>query len=179
MSTRPPDSAPETRARKRWRRSFLVYPGFQLGMVALNTGVLLAAFSAVGAQAFRAFGELRREGLRAELSADHSYFHFLQFQENHLTSYLLIGAMVGWALSLAVTLVYSHRLAGPIVRLRSYLRHVAETGQRPPLEFREDDFFQDVPFLVNEAFDRVESDASRKPGPRTMGESERKEKKSA
>jgi hypothetical protein len=156
MSTRKPTTA--NRPQRKFRRRMLVYPSFQLGMVALNTAVLLAAFTAVGIQAARSFGELQTQGLAADLPPDHSYFSFLQYQESHLTTYLLLGAMAGWLLSLVLTLAYSHRLAGPIVRLRNYLTHVAETGQRPPLEFREDDFFQDLPFLVNEAFDRVERD---------------------
>lgn len=159
--------APQGKVFRQFRRKLLVYPSFQLGMVAINSGILLAAFFGVGVQASRSFSALRREGIEANLPLDHSYFHFIQYQESHLYTYLLLGVLLGFAVSLMVTLAYSQRLAGPIVRLKAYLGQVAETGRRLPLEFREEDFFQDLPYLVNEAFDRMEGNRGgqdRKPG---------------
>ena len=48
------------------------------------------------------------------------------------------------------TVALTHRMAGPIVRLRGHIRSVAEGEEVGPLKFRDGDFFDDVPALFNE-----------------------------
>ena len=154
------EQKPQTHRKSKFRRKLMVYPAFQLGLVAINMLVLIGSFLLVGVQAARSFSDLRFEGARADLPQDHAYFHFIQYQENHLYGYMIWGVLIAIGVSLLVTMLYSHRLAGPILRLKSYLTQVAESGRRVPLEFREDDFFQELPYLVNEAFERVERESA-------------------
>jgi hypothetical protein len=57
-------------------------------------------------------------------------------------------------LSTAVlTLLISHRMAGPINRLNGFFAHIVKTGEFPPeIRFRNGDFFQELPPKINEAF---------------------------
>lgn len=55
------------------------------------------------------------------------------------------------------TLALTHRMAGPIVRLRGHLRSLADGEDVPPLKFRDGDFFSDVPPLFNEMMETVRS----------------------
>ncbi len=48
------------------------------------------------------------------------------------------------------TISLTHRMAGPIVRLRSHVRSLAAGEEVPPLKFRDGDFFTDLPPLFNE-----------------------------
>lgn len=48
------------------------------------------------------------------------------------------------------TVALTHRMAGPIVRLRGHIRAIADGDEVGPLKFRDGDFFNDVPGLFNE-----------------------------
>ena len=50
------------------------------------------------------------------------------------------------------TLYLSHRMAGPMVKLRAYFRAMREgTDPLPELTFRDYDFLSDIPPLINDA----------------------------
>lgn len=48
------------------------------------------------------------------------------------------------------TVALTHRMAGPIVRLRGHIRAITDGDEVGPLKFRDGDFFNDVPDLFNE-----------------------------
>ncbi len=59
------------------------------------------------------------------------------------------------------TVALTHRMAGPIVRLRGHIRPIAAGEDVAPLTFRDGDFFTDVPPLFNEmmtTLNRAESE---------------------
>ena len=68
---------------------------------------------------------------------------------------LAIALGVGLVLSYLLTLILSNRLAGPIVRLREHFRKISEGGNLEPVYFRQKDFFNDLPPLINDALKKV------------------------
>ena len=54
--------------------------------------------------------------------------------------------------------VISHRLAGPLVRLRRFFQVIADTGQVTNLSFRKGDYLSDLPPLVNKALGRLKGE---------------------
>jgi hypothetical protein len=151
-------------AKKRPTRTrILVYPRFQLKLIAFNSFIMLLVFGFVWAQANRSFDSLRQMGTEAGLQPGHPYFEFLAFQSNHMFSYLTGAFLTGLVVSSVGFLLMSHRLAGPIVRLRGYFASIAG-GVMPerPLSFRRGDFFSDLPEVVNSALGKVEMKHERK-----------------
>lgn len=53
------------------------------------------------------------------------------------------------------TVALTHRMAGPIVRLRSHIRAIAEGEDVDPLKFRDGDFFRDLPPLFNQMIEKL------------------------
>ncbi|MFK7819030.1 MAG: hypothetical protein AB8G99_09940 [Planctomycetaceae bacterium] len=53
------------------------------------------------------------------------------------------------------TVALTHRMAGPIVRLRGHIRSISDGEDVPPLKFRDGDFFSDVPDMFNNMMDVV------------------------
>lgn len=53
------------------------------------------------------------------------------------------------------TVSLTHRMAGPIVRLRGHIRSIADGKEVGPLKFRDGDFFSDVPAMFNEMMEKV------------------------
>jgi aconitase B len=50
---------------------------------------------------------------------------------------------------------FSNRFAGPIVRLRRFLRELGENGEVPPLKFRDDDFWMEIAKEFNVCRERI------------------------
>lgn len=150
--------------KSRSRRGWLIYPRFQLTLVAMNTGVLLAVFAVLSIQLNRAFGQLRQSGIDLNLGESHPYFKFLTLQAQTVVTYLGWGFVLATVISSLGILMISHRLAGPIVRLNGYLKRISDEGPRAvtPLKFRKGDFFSELAGSVNQAFSRVLQEIARK-----------------
>ncbi len=134
----------------------LIYPRFQLALVAVNATVLLMILFAARVQVSRFFSEMSAL-MSTSLPADHAYFQFLVFQEQSLHKYLGATFVVGLLVSALVTIYLSFKLAGPIFRLRSYLARIQEYGDKEvvPFRFRGGDFYSDLPQLLYGAFKKV------------------------
>lgn len=145
-------TTPERKFKRRFH--FLIYPRFQLGLIAVNLVLMGSAFGFVVFQIGRVMGRLKAQGEAANLAADHVYFRFLEMQVDALYSYVLVAFVAGAVLTSLATLLLSQRLAGPIVRLRGYFREILQSGQPPNYEirFRSGDFFSDLPGVINGAF---------------------------
>jgi hypothetical protein len=51
------------------------------------------------------------------------------------------------------TLILTHKMAGPLMRLKGFFGDVAKTSEFPEaLRFRDGDYFQDLPPAINGAF---------------------------
>lgn len=141
------------------RKQFLIYPKFQLLLLGVNFGIMVAVCALVAIQAVRAFAEMHALGLSVQLPPNHPYFKFLEMQSHSLYSNVFLAFVAGVVVSAGVSLYLSHRLAGPIVRLTRYLKSYQETKTGKPLRFRKDDFFSELPGLVNGALGLSDSGA--------------------
>lgn len=50
---------------------------------------------------------------------------------------------------------FSNRFVGPVYRLRNGLQTLADGGRPAPITLRDDDFWQDLPVVFNQALDRL------------------------
>jgi hypothetical protein len=136
----------------KFRKRLLVYPQFQLILISVNSILILGSFGLTLWEASRTFKEFQQIGQTIRLPENHAYFKLIDFQASSLYSNMILAFFAAIALSAVVTLVLSHRLAGPIVRLRSYFLDIAKTGKvRGALNFRHGDYFGDLPTAVNGA----------------------------
>ncbi|MGK5083201.1 hypothetical protein WDW37_07825 [Bdellovibrionota bacterium FG-1] len=143
--------------KKALRGHWLIYPKFQLGLIGVNALVMAGAMALVAYQFHRSMQKLKEMGRVAGLTEGHAYFRFLDLQSTTISSYIGIAFVVAFCLSLVLTLVFSHRLAGPIVRLKGFFRAISE-GKEPvqySVKFRQGDFFGDLPPLVNSAINKM------------------------
>jgi len=82
---------------------------------------------------------------------------FLQRIQSSLTQFSLLGLLMLTLMPafLLDVVRFSNRFAGPIVRLRRFLRELGENGEVPPLKFRDDDFWMDVAKEFNVCRERI------------------------
>lgn len=143
------------------RTRFLIFPQFQLRLMAANLAVNITVTAIIWFQMTNSFADLKNaagiSGAEAEF-----YRNYLSFHSHQLNIALGVSFFTAVIASAAMTLAVSHRFAGPLVRLRGYFRKLSlQSDEEPiqPLSFRRGDFLSDIPPLVNKALDRIQRDA--------------------
>ncbi len=134
-------------------------PKFQLSLLGSAAVLALLIAGAMYGVASYSFTQIAAVAHQSGMPANHPIFAHLAelharldlvFMGSGLTIFILL---MTWGLNL------SHRIAGPMHRLRSHFTRMAQGGTLQPVKFRDDDFFQEVP----EAFNRfVDAQATRR-----------------
>lgn len=127
-----------------YRRQFLINKRFQLAFMAFMFCVSLGVnfiFTIAINSAFRRFEEW---GRAIGTAPDHAFFGFLKEQHSVLNWVLIFTFIASSIFILSVGLLFSHRIAGPIERLRRHLRARRPGEAEVPIRFRKGDFFQEL-----------------------------------
>jgi sensor histidine kinase YesM len=135
------------------RRTFvLIYPQFQLRLIFFVVGILVISNAVLLIQLLLAHHFFVGLSQDLNLPSSHSYFAFLEAQRSRMSWQLGIASLVSVAISILVLLHLSHKIAEPIVKLRSFLKRAteSESAGEEPLSFRKGDFFTDLPPVVND-----------------------------
>lgn len=134
------------------RFNYFIYPRFQLKTI----GFLLLAILMVSliylAGFFYFIKSLHELGQSIGLHENHPFFQFLKMQQSKII-FIYIVSTSAVALAFAVfSIIITHKIAGPIVKLKNYLQEKGKNTQEPleKIEFRKGDFFRDVADEFNE-----------------------------
>jgi len=76
-----------------------------------------------------------------------------------VSEYSLLGIVILAILPAFVldTIRFSNRFVGPVVRLRRALRELGESGTTEPIQFRNNDFWQEIATDVNRVIQRIQT----------------------
>lgn len=133
------------------RRIYLINPSFQYRIMAIMAVLALAPISVFFAAHTYFFWKLRQLGINSQLNPDHIYYRFLDGQSHQLLMIFIFCSIIAMIFVLVFGLLVSHRIAGPIHRLKMHLSQVSEGKEVRELSFRKGDYFTEVPALVNQA----------------------------
>ncbi len=99
---------------------------------------------------------------QTRLPAQNLFIQLLTDQLRTLLIYMFI-ALGGAVIFMSIfTLMISHKMAGPVIRLRNFFNQISKTGEFPdPVKFRDGDYFQDLPPTINAAFSALKKKWSR------------------
>ncbi len=131
----------------RKKRSLLINPRFQITLIAYVGGLALAiivSMTALIEHAFRRFIEIGKD---AGLSGDHIYFQFISMQQTAFRNVTIAIAIVVGGLLVFGGLAISHKIAGPIYRMKKSLDDMTastEPAVLKPITFRKKDFFPEL-----------------------------------
>jgi hypothetical protein len=137
------------------RIKYFVYPEFQGALLLANVLINLFLFTFLSVRVKLFFNSLLSAGGSAGLSEGHPYYQFINLQKSSLKIEFAIAIFVSLVLTSGLTLWLSHKLAGPLLRLREHLKTTAKNGVYRNLKFRERDYFQDLPTHLNQAMESV------------------------
>jgi len=130
---------------------FFVYPKFQVLLLTVNFLTIFFALAFVGYQSLKTYAFMREMAEKANFSKDHMYYVFVNNQEAQAFNNILFAAIISLTVSTIIYLVLSHKLAGPIARLRTYFLELNQNPDAKELKFRKGDFFSELPDIINNA----------------------------
>jgi hypothetical protein len=146
--------APAPTGRPPWyKRKYLVYPKFQMTLIIVNSLVTIVLFGFTSLLVVRSHIYLESLVRQTRLPAQNLFSQLLTQQLRSLLVYMGIAAVVAVVTMGVTALMLSHKMAGPMIRLRNFFNGIAKNGDFPDnLTFRDGDFFQDLPPTINQAF---------------------------
>lgn len=131
--------------------NIFIYPKFQFTLLLAQIIVSIITFVVIHFKVNEAFQRLSDMGSKINLPVEHAYYSFIEHSRN------MISTNLNWALSFSVfltivaSLYLSHKVVGPIHRLRIYFRAIISGAPQHDLKFRKGDYFEDLPDLINES----------------------------
>ena len=133
-----------------FRRQWIVNPPLQLRMMALGSVVALASLAAAYGGAMYVFDRSQSAMVEAGVPLHHPMYLFLAEQMNTLRVVFGIIGVLALCVGMGVGLWISHRVAGPIYRMRRHLQEAAAGRAPQPIRFRQGDYFQELADAYNE-----------------------------
>lgn len=149
-----------------FRRKYLIMPKFQLNLIFWNFLVTLMIFIIVLFQISKGMLELNQMGANAGFSPDHPYFQFVRELSGNFYLNISIGFIVGIIASALITLFASHRLAGPLYRLKIFFEKMSHDGKVSDISFRKGDYLSDYSSIINMALKKISKDPSSTQSPK-------------
>ncbi len=133
--------------------NILISPKFQLKLLSYFIVLFLISTACLYSTTFIFFYRLKEKALNVGIPNGHIFFRFLGNQQHDLDTLFIGLAVVNFFLLIGVGFIISHRIAGPIYKLKKQLGQVSENSD--DFKLRETDFFQELEPLVNALKDKI------------------------
>ena len=133
-------------------KNYFIYPAFQWKLILMFMLVSLISPLILVFFQLHLFHEQMKTGELSQLPESHPYFVFLKsFQEQFLVMFGF-SVLASFVVCFVLGLFVSHKVAGPLVKIRNYFERVGEGEPEAEIKFRDGDFFQDVAQAYNKKF---------------------------
>jgi len=134
-------------------KNILINPKFQFKLLSYFVVLFFITTISLYSTTFLFFYRMKEKALNVGIPTGHVFFKFLGNQKHDLDTLFIGLAAFNFFLLIGVGFILSHRIAGPIFKLKKQLSQISED----PTEFklRESDFFQELEPLVNDLKDKT------------------------
>jgi hypothetical protein len=147
----------KTQPKRKWL-NYLIYPRFQASLILMNLFIFLGSLGVVYYQTYKSFSFVHSLAMQIDVTQDSTYFRLVGLQKELVFESILTSMILGSVLVLIFTLLFSHKSAGAVHRLKIYFLDIARNGHRRELDFRDGDMHGDLPEIVNSGIDRIKND---------------------
>jgi hypothetical protein len=127
-------------------KNILINPRFQLKLISYFIILFFISTISLYSTTFLFFYRLKEKALAVGIPEGHIFFKFLGNQKYDLDTLFIGLATFNFFLLIGVGFVLSHRIAGPIFKLKKQLGE--DSTSSDDFKLRESDFFQELePFV--------------------------------
>lgn len=132
--------------------SILINKPFQLKLMGYFVGLFVLTTITLYSTTFLFFWNMKQKGLKVGIPEGHVYYEFLLNQKQDLDLLFIGLATVNFVLLLATGFIVSHRIAGPIHKIKQVLQKPSSFEK---VQLRQNDFFQELGPIVNDVKDKL------------------------
>lgn len=132
------------------RSKLLINQKFQVSFMLYSVAIALFSSAMFYAAVYYFFWKFRTLGASMGLAPDHVFFRFLDTQQSSLNWYWLAMSVISSLGICAWGLLLSHRVAGPLHKLRLHMNRVARSETEAEVQFRSGDYFPELADAYNE-----------------------------
>jgi hypothetical protein len=144
--------------KQRKLKHYLIFPRFQLTLVIVNLLIMTFAYALVFYQVYDSFGSLTEVGHRLRIPEGSAFYKLINHHQAQIQFKLLVAAGFSYLISFALTVVISHKVSGPLYRLRMYFTQMKDDGHTADLSFRKGDYYSDLPDIINEGLHKIKKE---------------------
>lgn len=126
---------------------FFINPRFQLKFMSYFVTLFIITTVSLYSTTFLFFWNFQKKAMDVGIPAGHVFYKFLGHQKHDLDLLFIGLAVFNLILLLTVGFIISHRIAGPLFKMKKHLEQMNDTEEEFIL--RDKDFFQDLPPVIN------------------------------
>jgi hypothetical protein len=129
-------------------KTFIINPKFQLKLLSYFIFLFFITTISLYSTTYLFFWRMKEKGLSVGIPENHVFYDFLIQQKSDLDTLFIWMAIFNFFALIGIGLLLSHRIAGPIYKLKNHLSQIST--MQDDFKLRESDFFQELAPLVNE-----------------------------
>ena len=128
-------------------KNLIINPRVQFKLIAVFAGVYLLTEASLYSTIYLFFWRFQEKAINVGIPEGHVFFKFLGDQKYSLDMLFMALAVINFFILILVGIIISHRIAGPIEKLKIHLDTLH--GEADDFKLRDSDFFSDISPVVN------------------------------
>jgi hypothetical protein len=142
--------------KKRQLKNLLIEPKFQMKLLSYFVALFFVTTISFYSLILLFFYRLNQKALSVGIPPKHVFFDFIGHQKNDIDLMFIGLTVLNLIFLLGVGFVISHRIAGPIHKLKNYLSQIISKDS-PDFKLRKNDFLVELSPIINNLKKRIES----------------------
>jgi hypothetical protein len=134
-------------------KNYLINSAFQLKLLGYFAVMYIITTLCLYSTVYLFFWRFKEKALKVGIPEGHVFFDFLTYQKTDMDQLFLGLAALNFFVLLAAGLILSHRIAGPIHKLKIHLRLEAPASE--PFTLRENDFFRELEPIMKDLKEKL------------------------
>lgn len=135
-------------------KNLLINPRFQFKFLSYFVTLFFISTLSLYTTTFLFFWRMKEKALNVGIPDGHVFFQFLVNQKRDLDLLFVGLAVFNFLLLIGMGFIISHRIAGPIFKLKNQLAQISDDTEE--FKLRESDFFQELEPLVKKLKDQAQ-----------------------
>jgi signal transduction histidine kinase len=138
------------------RLNILIGPKLQLRFLAIALVCNLCVSAGFAFASYRFIQVFKAKALSVGIHESHFFFKFLADQQTLLYTLVGIGCLFSVLIVSISMLYFTHKIAGPVYRIKTDLANMLEKNEYRSIKVREGDELQDIVLLLNNVLNKLQ-----------------------
>lgn len=145
------------------RKVYLINKRFQYAFIFFSSSVAFLSLCIFYFAILYFFWSFEQRGIALGIPSEHIFFRFISEERIAMNKIFIIAALTVVLITTISALVLSHRVAGPLHRLKCHLKQSANDQSLRPVKFRRGDYFGEIEESFNLFINVIKNNYTKNP----------------